>query len=160
MSDLISDGKTRVVWVTAIANINAPTVAELEAGMDLTQRITPDGLNVAPTTADVDTSSLASRYDTREVGRVGYENEVTLKRGSTPAEDLPYSTLVYGTHGHLVVRRALDFEDAWEAGQQVEVYPTACGERNNVAPAANEVLKYSVPMKVVAPPATNAVVAA
>jgi hypothetical protein len=32
MSDLISDGNTKVAWVSTIANINAPTVAELTAG--------------------------------------------------------------------------------------------------------------------------------
>ena len=44
MSDLINDGMTKVVWVSSIANINAPTVAELNAGADYTPRITPDGL--------------------------------------------------------------------------------------------------------------------
>ena len=65
MSDLISDGMTRVHWVTTIANINAPTAAELTAGNDFTARITPDGLKLDPSTADVDTSSLASTFDTK-----------------------------------------------------------------------------------------------
>ena len=32
MADLISDGKTRVTWLSTVANINAPTTAELNAG--------------------------------------------------------------------------------------------------------------------------------
>ena len=157
--DVIGDGKTRVAWVSTIANINAPTAAELTAGMDITTRITPDGLKVDPTTAGVDTGSLASTYDTEEVGRTKYDNELTLKRGTTGPEDLAYSTLVYGARGYLVVRRALAYTTAWTAGQQVEVYPTVCGERMNKASAANEVLKYTSPMKVYSPPATAAVVA-
>jgi hypothetical protein len=48
----------------------------------------------------------------------------------------------------------------WAAGQQVEVYPMVAGERMNVAPAKNEVAKVTSPVKVYAPPATNALVAA
>lgn len=158
MSDLISDGKTRVAWVTSIANPAAPTVAELTAGLDLTPRITPDGLKIDPSTADVDNSSLASRFDTKEVGRVGFENELTLKRGSTVQEDLPYQTLLYGVHGYLVVRRGIDYETAWASDQNVEVYPTACGEPANVSPAANEVMKFVSPQKVTSPPNTRALV--
>lgn len=157
--DTISDGKTRAVWCSTIANINAPTAAECTAGMELTARITPDGLKVDPTTASVDTGSLASTYDTEEVGRIKFDNELTLKRGTTGPEDLPYSTLVYGVHGYLVIRRAVAYATAWTAGQQVEVYPAVCGERMNKPPAANEVMKYTVPIKVYSAPATNAVVA-
>src|SRR5690349_22374201 len=105
MSDLINDGMTKVVWTPTIANINAPTVAELNAGADYTQRITPDGLKLDPSTADVDTSSLASTFDTKTVGRVGFDVELTFKRGDTGPEDLPYTTLKYGVSGFLAVRR-------------------------------------------------------
>lgn len=159
MSDLISDGKTRVVWVSSLSNLAAPTTTELNAGQELTARITPDGLKVDPTTADVDTSSLASTFDTKEVGRVGYETELTFKRGSTTPEDWPYQNLTYGVHGVLVIRRGTEVATAWTAGQQVETYPVVCGERANVAPAANEVTKFMSPIKVYAPPSTNAVVA-
>ncbi|TXS35717.1 phage tail tube protein [Streptomyces sp. OR43] len=159
MSDLISDGKTRVAWLSTCANINAPTVAELNAGADYTKRITPDGLKVDPSTADVDTSSLASKFDTKTVGRVGYDTEVTFKRGDNPTDDAPYSTLKYGVSGFLVVRRGVDYATAWTVAQKVEVYPIACGEPQNSSPAANEVMKFVSPMKVTDPPATAATVA-
>lgn len=159
MSDVINDGMTRVAWASSVGNINAPTTAELNAGQDLTSRITPDGLKLDPTTADVDTSSLASTFDTMEVGRVGYAAELTLKRGTTPTEDWAYQNLVYRTRGYIVVRRAVDYATAWTAGQQVEVYPVVCGERANVAPAKNEVAKFTAPIKVNQAPATNAAVA-
>jgi hypothetical protein len=159
MSDVISDGKTRVAWVSSIANINAPTTTELNGGQDLTPRLTPDGLKLDPTTADVDTSSLASTFDTKEVGRIGYDTELTFKRGTTTGEDWPYQNLLYGVHGYVVVRRALDYNTAWATGQQVEVYPVVAGERANVAPAANEVSKFMSPIKVYAAPATNSTVA-
>lgn len=160
MGDLINDGKTRVGWASSIANIAAPTAAECNGALDLTKRITPDGLKTDPTTADVDTSSLASRFDTKKAGRVGYEAELTLKRGDNPTDDLPYTTLKYGVNGYLIVRRGIAFETAFAAGQQVEVYPIECGERANIPPAANEVTKFSSPMKVTDAPSTDAVVAA
>ena len=159
MSDLINDGMTKVSWVTSIANINAPTAAELTAGSDFTARITPDGLKIDPSTADVDTSSLASTFDTKTVGRVGYDTEVTFKRGTTGGEDLPYTTLKYGVSGYLVVRRGVAYATAWATSQKCEVYPITCGEPQNSSPAANEVMKFVSPMKVTAPPATAATVA-
>ncbi|WP_405019550.1 hypothetical protein OHV05_24440 [Kitasatospora sp. NBC_00070] len=159
MADTISDGKTRVHWVATIANPAAPTAAECTAGSDYTPRITPDGLKIDPTTADVDTSSLASTFDTKEVGRVSYDTELTFKRGTTPSDDLPYTTLRYGVHGYLVVRRNLDYATAFAAGQIVEVYYVACGEPANISPAANEVAKFKSPMKVTTAPGTLVTVA-
>jgi hypothetical protein len=149
-----------VAWLSTCANINAPTVAELNAGADYTKRITPDGLKVDPSTADVDTSSLASKFDTKTVGRVGFETEVTFKRGDIGgADDAPFSTLKYGVSGYLVVRRGIDYATVWTVGQKVEVYPITCGEPANSSPAANEVMKFVSPMKVTDPPATAATVA-
>lgn len=159
MADLISDGTTKVAFATTIANINAPTAAELGAALDWTTRITPDGLKTDPTTADVNTSSLASTFDTNQPGRRSYVVEVTFKRGTTSGDDQPYTTLLYGTAGYLVVRRGVAYATAFTTGDKVEVYPVACGEPQNIAPAANEVSKFMSPMKVTTDPATHAVVA-
>lgn len=159
MSDLISDGKTRVAWVNSVSNIAAPTTTELNGGMDLTPRLTPDGLKIDPSTADVDVSSLASTFDTREVGRRGFSIELTLKRGTTTPEDLPFNTLLYGVHGYLVVRRGIDYATAWASTQPVEVYPVVCAEPANQPPAANEVMKFMAGMKMTSDPSTRAAVA-
>jgi hypothetical protein len=159
MSDLITDGNTKVVWVPSIANIAAPTTSELNGGNDWTTRLTPDGLKTDPTTADVATSSLGSTFDTNVPGRRSYVCEITFKRGSTPTEDQPYTTLVYGTTGYLVIRRGTAFATAFATGDKVEVYPVAAGEPQNIAPAANEVLKVMSSLKVTSDPATRAIVA-
>lgn len=159
MSDVINDGKTRVVWATTIASIAAPTVAELNAALDFTTRITPDGLNIPAETADVDNSSLASTFTTNRAGRRSYSPELTFKRGDTAGDDLPWTTLTYQTMGFLVVRRVLAYTTAWAASQKVEVYPVECGERNSVPPAPNEVAKFVSQMKLRDEPNTSAVVA-
>lgn len=159
MSDLISDGNIKVAWVTSIASISAPTAAELGAGNDWTARLTPDGLKTDPTTAEVATSSLASQFDTGVPGRRAYVTEVTFKRGTTPTEDQPYTTLSYGTTGYLVVRRGTPYATAFATGDRVEVYPVAAKEPQNIAPVANEVLKVMVALTVTSDPATKAIVA-
>jgi hypothetical protein len=160
VSDLISDGNTKVSFVTSIANLNAPTAAELNAGNDWTLRVTPDGLKADPTTADVDTSSLGSTFSTTQPGRRSYTVEVTFKRGTIgTSDDQPYSTLIYNATGYLVVRRGLAFGTAYVAAQICEVYPVTAGEPQNIAPAANEVSKFMSPLKVTSDPATRAIVA-
>lgn len=160
MSDLINDGMTTVWWVTSISNIHAPAAAEITAGNDWTPRMTPDGLKTDPTTADVDTSSLASTANTNEAGRRSWDIELMFKRGTLgTSDDAPYRTLAYKTRGFTVVRRGVAYGTAATAGQQVEVYPVVCGERANTAPAANEVGKFSSPMKLTSEPDTNATVA-
>jgi hypothetical protein len=160
MADLVNDGQTTVWWVPSIANIHTPTTAEIAAGSDWTDRFTPDGLKTDNTTADVPTSSLASVQDTNEAGRIGYTIEMTLKRGTLgSAADAPYRTLTYKTYGNWVVRRGVAYGTAVAAGQQVEVFPVVCGERMPIAPAANEVMKFTSPAKLVSPADTNATVA-
>ncbi|CAM5681277.1 MULTISPECIES: phage tail tube protein [Streptomyces] len=159
MSDLISDGKTKVIWLASISSQSAPPAPELNAAPDITWRVTPDGLKIDPDTASVDTNSLASRFDTAEPGRVKYDIEVTCKRGTTPQEDLPWKTFTYGTHGYLGVRRGIDYEIAFAPGQEVEIYPIACGEPASAPPAANEVAKFTSKMMLTTAPTTRAVVA-
>ncbi|NUS17089.1 MAG: hypothetical protein HOY69_37800 [Streptomyces sp.] len=159
MADLISDGNIKVAWVSSIANIQAPTAAECNAGYDWSTRLTPDGLKTDPTTAEVNTSSLASTFETTVPGRKSYQAEITFKRGTTPLEDQPYTTLSYGVSGYLVVRRGTPYATAFATGDRVEVYPVTATEPQNIAPAANEVLKVQVKLSVTSDPATRATVA-
>lgn len=127
MADLVSDGKIRVEWLPACANIAAPTVAERNAGLRLDPVMTPDGLKTDGKTADVDNSSLSSTFDTRRAGRRGFTNSVKIKRQDSA--DTALSTLVYRANGFLVVRRTVDAATAPTIGDKVEVYPSECGDR-------------------------------
>jgi hypothetical protein len=160
MSDVIGDGKIRIAWATTIADISAPTVPELQAALDVTTRVTPDGLSIPVETADVDNSNIASTFDTRRAGRRGFQPEVTFKRGDNPTDDAPWTTLRYQEQGYLVIRRVIPYTTEWAVGQEVEVYPMECGERNSIPTAPNEVSKFSSPMKVREDPSLEAVVAA
>lgn len=162
---LVHDGYYRVVWVDAIANQDAPTVAELNAGIDLECQITPDGLAREAEDESVDTSRLCSVFSTTQVGRTSFELSLTLVRldeanltgGAT--QDEAYRTLTKGKRGFLVVRDNLASETLWAASQDVEVYPVQCGTRSKATPAANELQTFTLPLMVTADPSLDAVVA-
>lgn len=156
MPDLVSDGKIRVYWATAIANINAPTVAELNAGLRLDANMTADGLDRSFDTADVDLSSLSSTFDTKGVGRRGPSIGVTLKRQT--GTDILAAALVYQAVGFLVVRDNIDASTAWTIAQVCEVFPAAC-KQGSKAYGPNSVQRLTIPMTVTADPALAAVVA-
>jgi hypothetical protein len=157
MADLLGDGMFKVTWCSTIANIAAPTVAELNAGTPLELLITPDGLKIDPDTASVDTSSLGSTFNTASAGRRSFSPAIMFKH-QTPT-DTAFDLLPYRTSGFLVVRRNLIATTAWTASQKVAVYPMQVGEPKETTPAPNAVQTFESPMMVTSDPNTRAVVA-
>jgi len=157
--DITSDGKTRVAWVTSIANINAPTTTELNAGILLQSTLTADGLQgFKPDTADVDTSSLASTFNTTVNGRTSFSNTM-LRLKKQSGTDTIFTTLVRDAAGYVVIRRSVTESTAWTTAQALEVYPALCGEVARVDPEPNSVERYEIPIKVTASPSLRAAVA-
>ena len=141
-ADLLGDGNVKVTFCLTIANISAPTAAELNAGVDLQEYITKDGLGISPEQAAVDNTSLASRDETEDAGTVKYSLELTCKRKQDAVDDVAWNTLTDGQLGYLAVRRTIANETAWIAGQEVEVYPVRCGRPNRQPTALNEAQKF------------------
>jgi len=136
----MADARTRVAYVPSVANIAAPTVAELNAGVLLNSDITPDGLvGFEATTTAVDTSALDSEYDTTDVGRDSFSGTM-LRMKKRLTGDTPYTTLgAKGVTGFLAIRRDLAVGTAWASSQAVEIYPMKTGRRRNLAPEKNSV---------------------
>lgn len=159
MADSNADGRTKVYHVASIANIAAPTVAELNAGTALDGLITPDGVvGFEPDTGDVDNSKLNSTFSTTAAGRAAFSGTL-LRLVKQTGTDSVYNTLVYGFATNIVIRRDVTASTAWGASDKVEVYPVQCGEVRNLAPEANSVHKYEVPMKITTQPNLRATVA-
>jgi hypothetical protein len=160
MADSFADGNTRVAWVPSIANIAAPTTTELNAGTLLQSVMTQDGLiGFEPTTADVDTASLNSIFNTVGNGRDSF-NSPTLRLKKQSSADTAYTTLgTKGTTGYVVIRRSVLETTAWTSTQAVEVYPALTGRRKRLAPEANAVEKYEIPIKIYSQPNIDAVIA-
>lgn len=161
MADVFADGNTRVAFVGSISNIAAPTVAELNAGTLLQSYITSDGLmGFEATTAEVDTTSLASTFNTKTIGRDDFSGTGLRLKKQTYGSDTPFSTLTRGTSGYIAIRRGITESTAWAADQAVEVYPVTCGQRKMLAPEANTVQRYEVPTPITSAPDLAATVAA
>src|SRR5215213_9824535 len=122
MADVVIDGYIRVSSVPTIANLAAPTTAELNAGVAYEMLLTQDGLNgFASTTNWVNNSALGSTFDTQ-------------------LPDTIWTTLQLGYQTNIVIRRRILRTTAWTASQPAEVYPVTCGqftpqpyERNSLA---------------------------
>jgi len=142
MADIVNDGMTAVSFVPTISSTAAPTVAELNAGTRLDSFLTPDGLGLEFSTESVDTTALSSTYNAELPGRLTVSTELTLKHQGDGVA--PFSTFASKPEGYIVVRRNLATSTAWTAGQTVEVYTVQIGTRRRNAPAANEVLKFTV----------------
>lgn len=159
---LVHDGNYKVTWVDTIADIAAPTVTELEAGIHLECQVTPDGLNRTASDETVDTSRLCSVFTTMQVGRTSFEVSLTLVRLDTSngtVTDEAYDTLTKLKTGFLVVRDNAPADQIYAASDEVEVYPVQCGTRSKATPAANELQTFTLPLTVTADPALAAMVA-
>lgn len=159
IADVLADGNTRVAFVAAISNQASPTTAELNAGILLQSYITADGLmGFEATTAEVDTTSLASTFDTKTIGRDAFSGTgLRLKKQS--GTDTAFTTLSRGTTGFIAIRRGVAETTAWASAQALEVYPIICGQRKMLAPEANSVQRYEVPTPITSAPSLTATVA-
>lgn len=160
MADVFADGTVRVAYVPTIASIAAPTTTELNAGTLLQSTLTADGLiGFEATTAEVDTTSLASTFSTKNIGRDEYSGTMLRLKKQTVGADTVRTLLARGTTGYIAIRRGIDEATAWASSQEVEIYPIICGRRKELTPEANSVLKYEVPTPITSAPEPDAVVA-
>jgi hypothetical protein len=141
-ADLLGDGNVKATFCLTIADVSSPTATECNAGVDLQEYITKDGLGISPEQAAVDNTALASRDETEDAGTVKYSIELTVKRKEVALEDVGWNTLVDRQLGYLVVRRNLPHETAYAAGQSVEVYPVRCGRPNMQPPELNAAQRF------------------
>lgn len=160
MADVFADGNTRVAFVPAIANIALPTTTELNAGTLLQGTMTAAGLmGFEATTAEVDTTSLSSTFDTKSLGRDSFSNTMLELKKQTYGSDTIFTTLIRNTAGYIVIRRGIAETTAWASGQAIEVYPIVCGQTKFLAPTANSIQKYQVPTPITSAPNLRAAVA-
>lgn len=146
MADILGDGAIKVSWCSTMANPLTPTTAEVTAGIPLESFITPDGLNVAITTDEVDASSIASNQYQTIPGRK--KGAITLTFKNQGESNPPFTTFAGRPDGFLVIRYGLASTQAYASAQKVWVFPARASDRAPIAPAANEMLKFQVPMNV------------
>lgn len=160
MSRYTHDYKTKVVWLTTLSSITAPTTTQLNAGVDVSRFIPKDGLNTPQNQNLVDSAALTDRFDAQVQGTWGGSLGVTGFRDEDPDEDDFWNLTELGTNGFLVVRRGIPWEDAWAADQACEVYPAEMGQPIPSATAPNEQARFTSTYAVTATPELKAIVVA
>ncbi len=159
MADVIGDGREAWWWVPSIANIAAPTAAEINAGVRISQWMTKDGASgFMPSTADAPTSGKESVFDTATNGRITFGDTI-LRFKRQDAVDTVYNTLTQDTPGNLVRRNSLLAATTVASTQKLEVYPVICSLRGRLDQDDNQPERFQVPVKITAPPNLNAAVA-
>lgn len=157
MARYANDGMIRVYVVTTISNIAAPTTTELNAGTDISNFITKDGLTVPADQNMVDNSSLAETFDAQVVGSFG--GAITITGIRDAASDTFWDLVVYGTNTHLAVRRGVATATAWASAQDLEVYPIQWHEPVPNQTASNEQGRFTATAAVTSQPNYKAAVA-
>jgi hypothetical protein len=75
------------------------------------------------------------------------------------AGDTAFTTLTRGTSGFVVVRRYVDNATGWVSAQGISNFPVIFGDLRELTPAANEVAKWEVDVKITTTPSLRAAVA-
>lgn len=133
-----SDGTLKVTFVAAYDGL----VASVTGGTDLSCYLTQDGWNPTTDEATVVDSRLCSKQDFEQPGRITESLEVTYVFNTLDEDaDEARSTLAQGTVGFLVVRWGQDFDTAYAAAQEVDVYPVKAGVQRKQPPEQNSVHK-------------------
>lgn len=161
MADIIVDGMTRVAFVPTIANIAAPTVAELNAGTLLQSTLIPAGLEgFESTTAEVDNTSLASTFDTKLPGRVGFSGTGLVLKKQDGTDTVFNALTTPNTNGYIVIRDGVAQATAWTVADKVEVHPVRTATHSILGRGeANSLLRYRVPTPITSQPNLKALVA-
>ena len=159
-------GAGRLLKADTIADMKAPTAAEVNGAKDLTGWLRQDGLNRAQEAATVDTATALDLFDTTDIGTRSGSFELTFYRDDT--DDDAWEELEIGTRCYMIVcpfklKGANDattgLPDA-AAGDKVEIWKVAVSARSNAAIGKDAAQTFTVTCAVEVPPEDDAVVAA
>lgn len=143
-----ADGTTKVTFVPTIAGA-APTLVELNAGVDLSCYFTADGFSMTGSQDRSEDQRLCSTQNLQGMGRYSPTIDPIVyvfdpqDPENTDDNNEAYATLTPGTSGYFVVRMGLPAGTAWAAGQFVWIDRIVLGQQIPLPPEANSVLKVT-----------------
>ncbi|MFA5636910.1 MAG: hypothetical protein WC977_13520 [Anaerovoracaceae bacterium] len=137
MSSYITPGLSRVYWVDAIADADAPEADEINLGTDLTAAL--KGLPAVPRTGNVaDASTLDSTFEARRRGTVGGD-QATFEIIRDDTTETEYESMSEGDEGYLVIFRKGIAGETPAADDVCDVYPAQVNAIADGTPGRNEV---------------------
>lgn len=146
--------------VATIANYNAPTTAELNAGTFLTSYLGDGGISTPLDGSLVDTADMSSKYNKTIAGTYGGQ-PVTLEFFRDDTADDAWTALPRGTKTHIVIARfGLATPGTFAVADVVDVWPIEVITRNPMDVVRNEAQKFTVECGVSNVPAEDYSIAA
>jgi len=158
MGNLTYDGNVRLFLVDTIADIDAPTVAEIGAGTEITTSVPKDGWSVQNAPSKVDTGNLSTLYESEVMGTYKLNCELTILLDDADSTILD----LFAVHGDAAYIVELPYKGtgAVAASDVSHVFPIESGKATPNPTAANERQTAMVPIAVTAEPSLNGAVAA
>lgn len=143
-------------WVPVIADINAPTAAEINAGVNLTCRVTVGNYQFGITgNSTIQDPAACDKIDADVPGRAKAEAKFDMFRYKNIADDLAWTTFNgANVFGHLVERigQIEDDEDQEDTpakvGDEVAVGAVLTHDQINLAPSSEGYEKFQQPFSV------------
>lgn len=158
MGNLPFDGNFRVFVVDSISDTASPTVAEVDAGTEITSLIPKSGWSESPTFNRVDSGNLSTQYDAEVMGT--WKTQITLTVLLDDSSDTAWDEFqTHAARTHLVV---LPYKGTGSvaADDQCRVYPVESAQAIPNATAANERQTADVGFAVYEEPELDATVVA
>ena len=150
-----ADGLVNTIWVPAIGDIQNPTAEEINAGTDLSNYVVLGGWSCSPSQDSISDQRENSAQDYENPGRKkisGSSIEVIDNTNTEHSEqNVAMETLAEGAEGYFVRRYGKQTDEAFAAGDTVNVYAVRVGMSAKMAIAANSVLRSKVNFSVRAP---------
>ena len=137
-----TNGTTGAWWVPVLIDPSKPKLTELTAPgvLNIAGYLTGDGLNEEVSENNIEDPRLNSKQIFESPG--DFTRTLELKyviNPQVPTDDQARIKLAQGAQGYIVVRPAVDAEEALAVGDLVRVYPVKLGVQKPQASARNSV---------------------
>jgi hypothetical protein len=154
------DGESRLVFAATLANPAAPTVAELNAAVDLTPFLLE--WNFPESGNTVDTSDMASSFNKTDAGTYGGDaGTLTGYKDDVAGDDLAWTALPRLTRGFFVERLFGGADAAFQAGatgppavpaDRVSIYPGVVTARSPQPKTRNTPIQFEAMIAITGEP--------
>lgn len=129
-------------FLTAVTDPTEPTLAEVNAGsgIDLSCYLTGDGLSTETSENNIEDPRLCSKQIYESPGDYTDTLELTyVYNPESEDDDEARIALPRGTKGWIMLRWAVDSDQAMAAGDLVDLYPVTMGIQRKQTPSRNGV---------------------
>ena len=137
-----AEGRIKVAFVPAVTT-TAPTLTELNAGVDVTCYLPENWGGVTGEQSKGEQRRMCSREVFETLGRVKRTaadfTATYLPQAAGSADGNKAKTaMAAGTQGFLVIRYGIDAIEPWTAGDKVDILPVTTGVQNKSTAASDE----------------------